>query len=132
MRDMHNRMAVAASINVASRTASVNGSGVDLQGYEGAMAAVAISTMTAGTHWTMTLEDSTDNSTFTAVGASDLVGANITISGVNNRAGGVGLEQSYVGTKRYLRAVATKVGASTATGFGVIIVRGFPRSAPVS
>ena len=132
MRELHNRLALAASINVASRTASVNGSGVVLQGYDGAMAAVVIATMTAGTHWNMTLEDSADNSTFTEVAAVDLVGSNLTISGVNNRAGGASLEQSYVGTKRYLRAVATKVGASTATVFGVIIVRGYPRTAPVS
>ena len=131
MRDLHQRLACAASINIAARASTVNGSGVDLQGYDGALVAVVVGAWAGnqGT-WAITLEDSPNNSTFTAVAAGDRVGSNITMSGFVNRAGGASLEQSYVGTQRYLRAVATLTGGGTNCTFGVIIVRGYPRVAP--
>lgn len=131
MKDQYNRQLCAASINVASRTASVNGSGVDLQGYEAATAIVNVGAWAGnqGT-WAIKLQDSTDNSTFTDVAAGYLVGDNPTMSGYINRAGGAGLEQGYTGGNRYLRAVATLTGGGTGCVFGVIIVRGLKRHGP--
>ena len=131
MKDQYNRQLCAASINTAGRTASVNGSGVDLQGYESATAIVHVGAWAGnqGT-WAITLEDSTDNSAFTAVAAGYLVGSNITLSGYVNRAGGANLEQGYVGGNRYLRAVATLTGGGQTATFGVIIVRGLKRHGP--
>lgn len=117
--------AARASINVAGRTATVNGSGVDLAGYEGATA-VAVMGAWAGNQgtWAITMEESSDNSSFTTPGSTDLLGTAPTLSGYVNRAI---VGQRYVGDKRYVRAVATLTGGGVSCTFGVIIVKGLKR-----
>ena len=128
MQDLLNFLGTDAarqSINVAARTATVNGSGVDLQGWEGATAVAEIGAWAGnqGT-WAITLEESTDNSTFSTPSASELIGTALTISGQINRAL---MGQAYVGGSRYVRAVATLTGGGVNCTFSVKIVRGFKR-----
>lgn len=106
--DLKNRLTFSNSLAPASRTATANGTGVDLQGYVGD--AVAILNSAAGTGTTPTLavkiQDSADNSAFADV-------AGYTFTTVTDAA--ASLQTLKVDTRlarRYVRAVAT-IGGTT-------------------
>ncbi len=143
MKDLSNNISPAISIIPAVRTAAVNGSGVDLQGYESATAVVFVGaegdTLSSSVHFEVSLEHSDDNSTFTDVAQADIVDGTISSGGIflkmDGTAGGnpdttgeihrVG----YVGGKRYVRVVLAKTGThSTGTPIGAMIVKGHARS----
>src|SRR5579872_2220437 len=73
-RDLYHFANGAQTINPAAYTASVTGTGVNLQGYEGVDASIFMGALTDGTH-TPKLQESSDNSTFTDVAAGDLLGS---------------------------------------------------------
>ena len=126
MIDLYSNISVAQSLAPAARTASANGSSVDLAGFHGAMVVVATGTITDGTH-AIEVQESDDGSTWSAVADSDLQGTEPSALASNTvyRIG-------YLGTKRYLRVVATVSGATTGGVYGAWIVRGHPRKAPAS
>jgi hypothetical protein len=67
IRDLPNNLVSGASLNPAARTATASGTGVDLIEGDGLCFAVVYSgTTTDGTH-TYSVEESSDNSTFSAV-----------------------------------------------------------------
>lgn len=124
MRDIKNVVDFANSLAPAARTANGTGTGVDLQGYNGAMCCFHVGTITDGTH-TPKLQESVDNSAFTDVAAADLEGPFAALaSNVNQRVG-------YKGTKRYVRAFSTVAGATTGGVYAAIIVRGHAVKQPV-
>ena len=125
MKDLKNNLGVAPSIAPAARTASVNGSGVDLATYEGAMVVFLPGTITDGTH-TPKIQESADNSDFTDVAAADLEGSLVAL--VTDTPQRVG----YKGSKRYIRAVVAVAGATTGGVYGAAVVRGFARHNPVA
>lgn len=130
MKDLKSNLNLAGTLFPAARTASANGTGVDLQGYQGAMAALTTGVITDGTH-TVALEESDDNSVFTAVAAADLIGAFTaltTAASDDNSVQRVG----YIGNKRYIRAAVTVAGATTGGIYGVTIVRGAAALAPLA
>ena len=142
MRDLSNNISPAVSIISAVRTAAVNGSGVDLQGYESATAMVIVGaegdTLSSSVHFEVSLEHSDDNSTFTDVAQADIIDGTISSGGIflkldgtaggnPDTAGGV-FRVCYVGGKRYLRVVLAKTGThSNGTPIGAIIVKGHAR-----
>ena len=115
MRDsMQDDTSARMTLNTGLRTnGTVNGTGVDLSGsgnfFRTAMLLVIAGAVTDGTH-TVSLQESDDNVTFTAVAAGDLQGAltAVTTGNVNTVQ-----RQSYLGSKRYLRASVTTAGATT-------------------
>lgn len=115
--------AARCSIPVTTRNGNVNGSGIDLAGFDGA---VAIGVMGAawaanqGSH-AISLEESADNSTYSAPTSTHVLGTALTISGQGAGRSMVG--QRYVGSERYIRAVGTHTGGTSNADFGVIIVR---------
>jgi len=124
MRDLKNVIDFANSLAPAARTATGTGTGVDLQGYNGAVVFFHVGTITDGTH-TPKLQESADNSTFTDVAAADLEGTLAALAtSVNQEAG-------YKGTKRYVRAVSTVSGATTGGVYAASIVRGHAVKQPV-
>lgn len=122
--DLKNNLDAKQSVAPAAHTSSVNGTGVDLQNYHGAMVHIHPGTITDGTH-TPKLQESADNSSFSDVAAADLVGSFAAIA--NNTLQRVG----YIGSKRYVRVVVTVSGATTGGVYGASIVLGSPRKAPV-
>jgi hypothetical protein len=123
MVDLKNYLDVVQSLNPAARTASANGTGVDLANYNGAMVVLHVGTITDGTH-TPRVEESSDNSTYTTVAASDLIGSLAALAtGVVQRVG-------YIGSRRYIRVATTVSGATNGGVYGASVVRGFPRKAP--
>lgn len=123
-KDLNKDVAAASSLAPAVRTATANGTGVDLQGYGAAMVLWHVGTITDGTH-TPTLQESDDNSTFTTVAAADLSGtfSALTSSTVQ--------EVGYIGRSRYIRAVITVTGSpSTGGAYSASIIRGRARNLP--
>jgi len=125
MRDIKSNVDEAQSLAPAAITSTTNGSGVDIRGYDSAMAVVHPGTRTDGTH-TPKLQESDDNSTFTDVASSDLQGTFAAIA--SNTIQRVG----YVGSKRYLRVVTTVSGATVGAVYGATIVRGNPAGAALA
>jgi hypothetical protein len=130
MKDIYNMLDSDASINVLARAATVTGSGVDLQGYQGALAIAVIGSEWVGNagSYALKLQESADNSTFSDVAAGDILGTQPTLSGQIGRGD---ILWGYKGSKRYVRAVATHTGdTSTNVTFGVIIVKGLKGHGP--
>jgi hypothetical protein len=127
MKDMFNSYNAAPSLSPAARTASANGVGVDLQGFEGALVLIQTGVITDGTH-VFEVQESSDNATFTAVADTDLLGTEPTAGATDDdKVYRVG----YVGTKRYIRVVSTASGTTTGGVYGSSVVRGFARKQPV-
>lgn len=123
--DIKQTQDVQNSLAPAARTASANGSGVDLANFASATVVFVVGTITDGTH-TPSVEESDDNTAFTAVAAADLIGSiSALASNTNQRVG-------YRGTKRHLRAVVTVAGATTGGVYAGVVIRGDGRKQPTA
>ncbi|KLL11586.1 MULTISPECIES: hypothetical protein [Protofrankia] len=127
--DIKNHLSVVQSLAPASRTAAANGTGVDLANYDGAM--IVIDAGAAGgttPSFTFKVQESADNSTFTAVAASNLDGAEPVITDANDLAV---YTIGYHGIKRYVRVAITVVAGTTPTLVAsATVVRGLGRVKP--
>jgi hypothetical protein len=128
-RDLRDNIDVANSLLPALSTGSRTGSGVDLQGYDSAVAVFHIGAWTGGTH-TPSLQDSTDNTTFADVAASNLNGAFTAVTGTGGTA--VGQRVGYIGGKRYLRVFSTAGNATDVMASGAVIIRGHASRRPLA
>lgn len=99
-----------ASLHPATRTSSANGTGVDTLGFDNACLVVNvgdIDTASGDETYTVSVEESADNSTFTAItGASTTMTADNTLKKIQINGLGSGSR------KRYLRAVFTLAGTT--------------------
>jgi outer membrane lipoprotein SlyB len=131
MKDLYSNTKFARSLSPAARTASANGVGVDRAQndsyYQEAKVVVSTGTITDGTH-TIEVQESDDNSTFTAVADADLQGTEPAIVAADDDKT---FEIGYLGRKRYLRVIVTVAGATTGGVYGAGIELGKPRRAPV-
>jgi len=109
-------------------TGSVNGSAVDLQGYDAAMAGVSIGDYTDGTH-SLKLQHSDDGIAFSDVETTELDGEHVTLESttLENTVVKIG----YLGSKRYLRVVSDVTGATSGANTAAYILLGKPHHAPV-
>lgn len=127
MRDLYNSVAAGQSLSPAARTASANGTGVDLQGFEGAVVLIATGAYTDGTH-TFEVQESADNAAFTAVADSDLQGTEPVVGAAAD--GNKIYKVGYLGIKRYVRVVVTAAGTTTGAVYGASVLKGFARKNP--
>ena len=143
MMDLANNLIAVQSLAPAVRTADANGTGVDLQGFEGAMCVFDIGaegdTLSSSVHFEVSLEHSDDNSSFSDVAQADIVDGTISSGGIflklDGTAGGnpdtTGeiFRVGYRGGKRYIRVVLAKTGThSNGTPIGAFIVKSHARS----
>lgn len=124
MRDLVNNINDVTSLAPAARTATANGTSVDLQGYNSAEVLFVVGAITDGTH-TPKVQESDDNSAFTDVAAADQDGTLAALAASTNQAVG------YKGNKRYLRAVSTVSGATTGGVYAAVVIRGNPNVGPL-
>ena len=125
MRDLKNNLQTVTSLAPVARNASANGAGVDLQGFDAAMISFVVGAITDGTH-VPSIEESSDNSAFTAVAAIDLIGT------LGNLAASTNQSIGYRGSRRYIRAVSTVSGATTGGIYAAAVLRSRPSQAPVA
>lgn len=122
-RDFDKEVSVVSSFVPLLRTATVTGTGVDLQGFNKAMVIVHVGEVTDGTH-TLTIEESDDNSTYTT--ATAISGA-FTAAATETKTQEIG----YLGTKRYIRVKSTVTGSPGTGGtYGAVVVRAGARQLP--
>tara|TARA_R100000329_G_scaffold135938_1_gene116456 strand:+ start:685 stop:1116 length:432 start_codon:yes stop_codon:yes gene_type:complete len=137
MRDISNRTKSVATQVPAVVTADANGTGVDLQGFESAMVVVNTGaegdTLSGSVKFDFILEDSDDDSTYTAVtsstsvteGSVDSSGIFLTLdaNGETPQISQIG----YIGGKRYIRCKIDVTGShSNGTPMGAVVVLGNP------
>lgn len=123
-RDIDKSLVVTQSLHPSARTASANGTGVDLAGFSAAVIVVHVGTRTDGTH-VLKIQESDDNSSFTDVAAADQSGsfpADVTSN--------TPIEVGYTGRKRYLRVVSTVSGTTTGAVYGASVIKVLPRTLP--
>lgn len=130
---LYNIARAKATLGIALRTnGTANGTTVDLHenkdASRSAMLIVQSGTITDGSH-AITLQESDNGSSWANVSAAELQGTAPTITATDDD---LLYEVGYVGSKRYLRAVATTSGATTGGTFGAVLLRGFPRRQPIS
>ena len=139
MRDVQHQSKATASLDPAVRTADANGTGVDLQGVEGALVQVQVGaegdTLAADLSIEFELEESDDNVTFTDVADADVVGTvSGTIAKIDAAAEAPSLHTAaYIGTKRYLRVVDSRTGThTTGTATAASVIGMLARMSPAS
>ena len=138
MQDLANSLKVLNSIVAVTGTSDTNGTGIDLQGYESAMMVVPTGvegdTLSSTVKIDFILEESSDNSTFTAVtsntsvtdGAVDSSGIFSTLdaNAETPQISTIG----YVGGSRYVRVKADFTGThSNGTPIAAQVILGIPR-----
>jgi hypothetical protein len=108
MNKLFDNLKFLFSFRPVALTATTNGTGVDTQGYNDAVAVLEVGAVT-GTSPTMTvkIQESDDNSTF-----SDVSGLTFTQVTASNSSQLLRISELNVTRKRYLRAVAT-IGGTT-------------------
>jgi hypothetical protein len=144
MQDLHSfiyPLAVIPPVSVSNNTAQV-GSVVDLAsvlnvagnsvgGFDGLEFITNIGSVAdADATFTVLVEDSDDNITFTAVSDDFLIGTEAEASfryDSDNTCKRIG----YIGSKRYVRYTITPANNASAAVFGVIALPAYARSAPV-
>lgn len=130
--DLANNMSVTQLLDPATLSATANSNGLDTQFDNGAMIVVNVGesgdTLSATVKWDYILQDSSDNSTFTAVTDS----TRVTYGAVNSSTGVFATVDAaseddaaytigYVGPERYVRVAVTKTGThSNGTPHGVV------------
>ena len=127
-RDLSTRLSIVESLAPASRTAAVDGAGVDLRGFDSA--AVVIERGVAGgttPSFTFEVQESDDDSTYTAVADADLHGTEPVVTEA-----GTPVKIGYRGDSRYIRVAITGVTGTNPTLLcGAQVVRGHPHQLPV-
>jgi hypothetical protein len=129
--DMYNVNSPSSSIRAQAVTATLNGTGVDLQGFEGALVLLDLG-LFGGTTPTATIkiQESDDNTTFTDVAAADLLGG--VLPAIDTTNDETTYERGYIGRKRYIRVAVTAIaGTSPSLPTSAVVVRGGPRKQPV-
>lgn len=126
-QDLANHINPTYSLLPASRNATVNGTGVDLAGFDAA--AIVIEAGAAGgttPSFTFEVQDSDDNSTFAAVSSDFLEGTEPVITASNSVT-----KLGYHGIKRYLRVAITAASGTTPTLLcSALVIRGKGRVKP--
>lgn len=128
MRDLASNIGVVASLVPAVQAATLKGSAVDLRGYDSAALVINTGAIAGAGLFDIKLQesDTTTDGDFTDVAAANLIGdlpAALAASTV--------YRQSYVGTKRYIRAVITQQ-SGTSIAAGAVVVLGHATQRPVA
>lgn len=130
LRDLYNSTDAVQSLASATRTADADGTGVDLALHSAALVVFDFGTsgdtLSGSVYIEGKLEESDDDSTYTAVDSADILGTLPTVDdpSEDDTVHTVG----YIGDKRYVRAVFDLTGTHTnGIPCSATIVRAFPR-----
>jgi len=132
MLDLKNNLAIKVSVAplIRNANATVNGSGVDLTGYEGALMEFTQGLSTDGSV-ACSMEDSPDNSAWTAVAAADCING-VALATLATTEDSTVETLGYIGKQKWIRAVTIQSGATTGATFGANVILGHARHAPVT
>ncbi len=125
MRDLKSMIDIIQSIPPAVHSTDQTGTGVDLQGFDSAVAEIMTGADVGSTHAPRLEEGDTLGGSYSTVAAADLQGAFSADIGANaiERVG-------YIGTKRFIRLFVASSGVSLA--YGGNIIRGRAAQTPLA
>jgi hypothetical protein len=130
MRDLKSNIKLVQSLAPLNRNAAADGTSVDLSGFNAACVAFTSGAIggTASPTFTFEVQESADNVNFTAVANADLRGAKPVVTAANQTS-----TVSYLGYKRYIRAVLKTVsGTSPTLDCAAAVILGHPSNAPTA
>lgn len=125
MRDLHSNILAIAAHAPAVVSATASGASADLQGFKSAAIVVNTGAIAGAGDFAASVEESDNDSDWTAVVAADLLGAALP----DTLAAASVYQIGYRGTKRYIRVPLTKAGG-TSIAAGVTVIKGHPDNAP--
>lgn len=135
--NIYGNVSTSQLLSPVNSTSTKTSSSADTRGFNDNVVivniGVALDSLSGSRYWTIQLEESANNSTFTSVADSDT--GNGAASFVLNSS--ITDDQAYVmnytGSKRYIRVVITATGShSIGTPMGVTAILGKPAHAPVA
>jgi len=136
MRDLYHNVLATQVLSPVVATSTKTSSTVDLEGFNSASIVFLVGasgdTLSTSLYWTLSIQHSADNVTYTPVATTDINAGNI--SSVVNSSGLASTAYSfgYIGANRYLQAVATPTGSvSSGIPIGILALRGTPSYRPV-
>lgn len=128
MRDLKSNIKPVQSLVPINRNAAANGTGVDLSGFASAAVMFNCGAIggTGSPTFTFEVQESSDNTTFTAAADADIRGIEPVVTAAN-----VVAMVGYIGNKRYIRAALKTVsGTSPTLDCAATVVLGHPTVAP--
>jgi hypothetical protein len=125
VKDQRSTLGLVESLAPATRNAGANGSSADLRWFDAATVIIHVGAITDGSH-AFEVQESDDDSTFTAVADKDLIGTEPSAADASTI-----YTLGYIGSKRYVRVVSTSSG-STGAAYGAVVARGHGRDNPVT
>ncbi len=136
MRDIYHNILVSQILSPVVSSTTKTSTAVDLQGYNGANVifsiGLAADTLSGSVYWTLKLQHSDDDSSYSDATLADLNNSALTVVVNSSSLDRVTYSFGYQGTKRYLKAVATPTGTHTnGTPIGIIAMRAVAGYSPV-
>jgi hypothetical protein len=136
MRDIHHNILTSQVLSPINSTATRTSNSIDTQGFNSLSMVFSLGlsadALSGSIFWTLTLQHSDDNATFTNCTATECLSGTSTYVINTATADRQTYSIGYLGAKRYVRGVATPTGATT-TGMPIamIALRGDASYAPV-
>jgi hypothetical protein len=131
------------TVNTAGSPTFTTSAGIDLQFFNSALVVGILGDIdelggspVGGAKMELVLEESDDNSTFTNVALTAVVGPTSVTSGVvasvtsDSTAGADPMEVAYVGDKRYIRVTLQGTSLTNGGPASVVVIKGHPRHGP--
>lgn len=136
MRDLYHNVLVTQVLSPVVSTATKTSTGADLKGYNAASVVFNIGqsgdTLSGSVYWTLTVEESDDDSSYSTVVLADLLNSAASVVVNSSSLDRTAYSFGYRGAKRYVRGVATKTGTHTnGTPIGIVALRGAAAYRPV-
>ncbi|AWB50346.1 hypothetical protein HYN69_10610 [Gemmobacter aquarius] len=125
MRDLYSSVATRLALAPASLAATTNGLSVDLFGMKSAAVFVAVGAITGAAAFSVKLQESSDNSTWT-----DVPAAFVQSDAPAVLAASFSYRLGYIGGKRYIRPVFTLASGTSAIIGAVAVVEPTVRPVP--
>ncbi len=136
MRDMYHNVLVSQHLSPVVANSAKTSTSIDLQGYNSANVifnlGLAGDTLSGTVYWTLKLQHSDDDTSYSDLAAVDLNSPSLTAVIDSSTKDRTCYIFGYQGAKRYLKAVATPTGTHTnGTPMGVVAMRSTAAYMPV-
>lgn len=136
MRDLYHNVLVTQHLNPVTSSTTKTSTAIDLQGYNSAEVIFSIGlsgdTLSGSVLWTLKLQHSDDDSTYTDTVLADLSNTSATVVIDSSAEDETAYSFGYIGNKRYLKGVATPTGThSNGTPIGILALRDASAYKPV-
>lgn len=136
MRDIYHNVLVSQHLSPVVASTTQTSTSIDLKGYNGASVVFNVGqsgdTLSGSVYWTLKLQHSDDDSSYSDLVVADLNSPNLTVVIDSANKDETAYSFGYQGGKRYLKAVANPTGTHTnGTPIGVVALRAVSGYAPV-